>query len=110
MHKDHLLKVAKAIEADGGRLFDMRRTGRPESGISGCIKSWTRKLMRLEELSSMKEYLGLSPETALELFEPEFPHADFRVAFGREGHIPYVRAAAQLRRLAETGEVRWTAA
>lgn len=51
--------------------------------------------------------LGISAGQADRLFAPTQPGAECHAGPGREGHISPQRAAACLRRLADTGRVEW---
>ena len=55
-----------------------------------------------------RKYLGLAQEQADALFLPKNAEANMDARPGQNGYISPQRAAAVLRRLAETGEVNWS--
>ena len=94
--------------------------GNPESCRSpACIAGWTCFLadgvvladdIRLDEHpvhERAQELLGITYETANVLFTPTGDEAYYTAPPGTPGHISPERAAATLRRLADTGEVDW---
>lgn len=124
MNKERILLLAEAIEQSGrlaepelgfnmnyfwgfvgGKIADFAR--RP-CGTVACIAGHASQLAGFHYASfgAAGKWLGLEPEESAELFYPG-DTSGLRV-FGWDTITP-TQAGAVLRRLAETGEVDWTA-
>lgn len=103
-----------------GELFSMRswtyldsdyRCETPACMAGHCVALFGGGAYRRNdpEYNAMR-LLGLSEDQAIELFSPGGEHADFTITTDSDPRfISPARAAAQLRRVAETGEVDWSA-
>lgn len=115
-HRSNLLKLADAIEADGGSKFDMKTVGDPACGTPGCFMGWAHKLFfgfedvqTIEDDDNVAKTLGLSRSQFDDLCYPSFVEADLHAHKSRRAYISHERAVAQLRHVALTGTVDWKA-
>ena len=65
--------------------------------------------MSLELGSRPLEWLGLNAKSALEMFMPEHPHADWRAGIGEPGYVTFHAVTRMLDHYADTGQIRWQA-
>ena len=105
-HVQHDPKVAML------RGFSMEEFRYP-CGSPACIAGWAVALFGDDLLNSGNTLfdagliLGLAPHTAMSLFTPEVPYAQFSSSPGERGHISPEFAANVLDHLADYGSVCW---
>lgn len=120
MNTANITTLANVIENLPPERFNMRSWASSQNGPTptrhevvhscgtvACIGGWAESLAKPDEvMASVAEpgfrlaynWLGITREQAEELFMPD--HKPW-------GHITQAEAVATLRRLAETGEVKW---
>ena len=107
-HKKNLRRLASFIEAQPfDEPFDMRIV-KHSCGTASCILGYAEALFKTETVDAAVP-LGLHSGQDRLLFMPELADAFFLAPKGRPDHISRKRAVAQLRYIAETGEVDWSA-
>lgn len=110
--RKRLREIADLVERDGGKLWAMSNSGNIECGTPGCIIGWTQHYMAVNGIdpvtNTTSKLLGIPYRDWCYLVMPDDDHASF---FAREGdcHVSHERAAAQLRYIADTGQVDWAA-
>jgi len=127
MNKENVLKVADAIEQHSipelGFNMNYGLVSRSDNikDLSGyncdtvaCIAGWCNMLTkpdaRFSDFDAAREFLGLDPKAASELF---YASSQWEFEGGDHTYLERItpsKAAVVLRHLAETGEVNWSVA
>lgn len=119
MRADRIMKLADFVETTPYEFKMSQPWAQPQCGTAGCIAGhaavlWPEvrmsgRIIRYDD-DKLKDFLGIDEETATRLFYPgdyiEIEWEDFDEDI-RYQHITQKGAAATLRRLAVTGEVKW---
>ena len=106
-----LRMLADRIEKDAGAKFTMLDAGNLDRGMRGCIISFARQMDReMSGPDSYTQFFGVDHDNWRKLTQPATTGAYYAcVEPELRDYIGPERAAAQIRHLAETGSVDWSA-
>ena len=115
----NILAVAAMIEESAEARFEMAQYGKPIQGMKRDIAGWVAVWAGMKQapsLSTAGHVLGLDRKASEDIFSPESRNADYLAEFLtadkwglNPAFISKERAVRQLRNLASTGQVDWTA-
>lgn len=64
-------------------------------------------LMRFSVGQGLLEWIGVSAESAPEMFRPEHLHANWRASIGEPGYVTFRAVTKMLDHFADTGQIHW---